>query len=164
LHAGVVQDTGRLMIYWGESKLYESPTDAIRECLALLKGMLRPEEGEAAVRRDLQLLERYADLDDAALEAAFKTYLDPRDPHYNSLEFRGLGLVGFDCDGYPVGAGQNELSKVVQAVAAQLPGWKGHIGRRIGEEQLEGFSFHFICLPFPSAQAFRDAVRQGLGL
>lgn len=79
LHAGVDADTRKLVLYWGESKIYEGASDAIRECLASLAPLLRSGEvGADPADRDLQLLQRFADLDDPELEAALKRFLDPR--------------------------------------------------------------------------------------
>ena len=57
--------------------------------------------GPGAVHeRDLQLLHRSADLNDAELKAALKHFLDRHKPAYLDFEFHGLCLVGFNCDAY----------------------------------------------------------------
>ena len=79
LHVGVDTEAKRLVLYWGESKIYANATDAIRKCLSSLAPMLRTDEnGSGPADRDLQLLRRYADLDDADLEEAFRHFLDPQ--------------------------------------------------------------------------------------
>jgi hypothetical protein len=165
LHAGVDPETKRLLLYWGESKIHESAGGAIRDCLASVALMLHSNtNGGAPADRDLQLLQRFIDVDDSELESALKRYLDPRDPHFNELEFRGLCLVGFDCSAYPAAPGRHELADVVAAIKAVLPQWKTQISRRIHTEALTGFGFHFICVPFPSADDFRSRLRVELGI
>ncbi|HJV36708.1 MAG TPA: DUF1837 domain-containing protein [Geomonas sp.] len=169
LHAGVDDATGRLVLYWGESKIFADGITAIRECLGSLAPMLLDDaNGGSASDRDLQLLQRHVDLDDAALEAALKAFLDVEGEHYNSVEFRGLCLVGFDCDAYPSAHCQSptvvDLSTVVKRISELLPKWKAQIKHRIQEEKLDVFGLHFICVPFPSADDFRARLREELDL
>jgi hypothetical protein len=162
-HAGVDVDTGRLALYWGESKIYADPAAAIRECLASLAPMLLEIGPAAASRRDLQLLDRAIDLNDPILEAALRRYLDPMDPASNELEVRGLCLVGFDSDAYSARSTALRQQDVIDAIVTQLPGWKTSIANRIAAETLGGFAIHMMCVPFPSAQAFRLHMRHALG-
>lgn len=161
LHAGVDPTTGNLLLYWGESKIYGDVTSAVRLCLASVAPMLAT---YSAGERDLQLLQRYADLNDPALEAALKKFLDPSSQEFNRLEFRGLCLVGFDCDAYPAGPSTTVLATMAQQIANALPGWKGHVAKRISEEKLDSFAMHFLFVPFPSAEGFRDMLREQLGI
>ena len=168
LHAGVDEETGRLVLYWGESKIFSDATTAIRECLGSVAPMLLDDSNAGrASDRDLQLLQRHVDLDDPALEAALKQFLDVEGELYNSVEFRGLCLVGFDCEAYP---GTNDavvaldLDSAVSKVVQLLPNWKQQIKRRIAEEKLEAIGLHFICVPFPSAEDFRARLRDELDL
>jgi hypothetical protein len=164
-HAAVDPNSGKLLLYWGESKLYGDPIKAIYECLKSIAPMLTDvQSGEAASDRDFTLLSRYADLDDAQLEAALKTFLDKRNPLFNSLEVGGLCLVGFDCVAYPKQDQAAQLEEVVAAILKELPAWKKQIAKRIGEEKLTNFVFHFITVPFPSVEDFRDRFRKELGL
>lgn len=162
VHAGVDPAAGQLALYWGESKIYQDATTAIRDCLASLAPFLTGAGPTSAATRDLQLLQRATDLNDAALEQALKRFLDPRDPAHLDLEFRGLCLVGFDSDAYPATGAQQDA--VVAAVLAQLPGWKDSIQRRIHAEQLDNFAIHVFCVPFPDVDAFRASMRRFLGL
>lgn len=161
LHAGVDEQTGKLLLYWGESKIFGDVTSAVRDCLKSLAPMLHDHE---ASKRDLQLLQRHLDVDNEELENALKKFLNPDDPAFNSLEFRGLCLVGFDCDAYPKGPSKTELNAVVSAITSTLPGWKQHVAKRVREEKINAFSMHFLFVPFPSADEFRTLFREHLGL
>lgn len=161
LHAGVDPTTGKLLLYWGESKIYGDVTGAVRECLASIRPMLAE---YSSGQRDLQLLQRHADLDDPALEAALKKYLDPDSDERNSLEFRGLCLVGFDCDAYPAGPSTTQIAMMAKQIATTLPTWRDHLKKRIGEEKLDAFAMHFLFVPFPSADGFRQLLRDKLGV
>jgi hypothetical protein len=165
LHAGVDPDTKKLVLYWGESKIYQEASDAIRECLASLAPMLKsPGNASGPADRDLQLLQRFADIDDPELERALKRFLDPRTEASTRVEFRGLGLVGFDCAHYPKTAGEVELPALIEAMKTLLAGLKKQIGKRVLEEMLEPFGMHFFCVPFPSTQDFTRRLRIELGI
>lgn len=161
LHAGFDELTGKLLLYWGESKFFGNVTSAVRECLKSLAPILHDHE---ASKRDLQLLQRHLDVDNEDLENALKKFLNPDDPAFNSLEFRGLCLVGFDCNAYPQGPSRSELKEVVSAITLSLPGWKKHVVKRVTEEKIDAFSMHFLFVPFPSADQFRKLFREHLGL
>lgn len=161
LHAGVDERTGKLLLYWGESKIFGDVTSAVRDCLKSLAPMLQNHE---ASTRDLQLLQRHLNVDNDDLENALKKFLNPDDPAFNSLEFRGLCLVGFDCDAYPEVPSKTELKAVVSAITSTLPAWKQHVAKRVKEEKIDAFSMHFLFVPFPSADEFRKLFREHLGL
>jgi hypothetical protein len=160
LHAGVDEETGKLLLYWGESKIYHDPQRAIYDCLKSLSGYLLAEGEE---RRDIQLLGRYLDLNHPALERALKNYLNPDSPAFLSVEYSGLCLVGFDCDAYPGAPNQKTLDLLTGEVAQLVPVWKEYIGKRLGDEKLDSFHMHFFCVPFPSANDFRKEFRKRLG-
>lgn len=97
-----VTDDGKLKLYWGESKVYGDPTDAVRDCLKSLAPFLLEEDHEGSSReRDLLLLSDKADLGDPRLSEAFKRYFDTASPLSNRTEYCGIALIGFDADFYP---------------------------------------------------------------
>jgi hypothetical protein len=144
LHAGVDDETGKLVLYWGESKIYGDVVAAVRDCLASLAPMLQDHE---ASKRDLQLLQRHLDVDNEALEDALKKFLNPDDPAYP-----------------PDPSAKAELNIIVDAITTTLPKWKEHLIKRVAEEKLDAFAMHFLFVPFPSADGFRDLFREHLGL
>lgn len=160
-----VTDDGRLKLYWGESKIYGDPIDAIRDCVKSLAPFLLEEDQEGSSReRDLLLLSDKADLGDPRLSAAFKRYFDTALPLSNNVEYCGVALVGFDADFYP----SNEMRAIPEEIASaakdSLETWKVAVGRRISAEKLENFEIHFLCLPLPSVELFRNSFLQCMGL
>lgn len=162
LHVGV--EDGKLLLYWGESKLHEKPGDAIRECLNSLAPLLNGPGGSGSPEeRDIQLLQRGIDFDNSALEAALKSFLNPKSTNFNKTEFRGLCLVGFDVDCYPSTPNATDLVHVEDSIKKLMPQWKKQIKNRSVAEKVETFSLHFFCLPFPSIDDFRKAFKRELG-
>jgi hypothetical protein len=103
-------------------------------------------------------------LDDLELVEALKRYLNPDDPMFKKLEYRGLCLVGFDSDSYPTSPNSKETQEVKEEIETTFEKNKGQILNRITAEQIESFIIEIFCLPFPSVDNFRKAFRAELGL
>ncbi|PDT01609.1 HamA C-terminal domain-containing protein [Rhizobium chutanense] len=159
-----VTDDGRLKLYWGESKVYGDPTDAIRDCLKSLAPFLLEEDHEGSSReRDLLLLSDKADLGDPRLSEAFKRYFDTTSPLSNRIEYCGVALVGFDGDFYPASDTRGVLEDMAAAAKIGLENWTTAVGRRLVAEKLEHLDIHFLCIPLPSVDKFREAFLEAMG-
>ncbi|MBI9019035.1 MAG: DUF1837 domain-containing protein [Phycisphaerae bacterium] len=165
IHISVNESNGNLALYWGESKLYGDPAAAVRECFASLAPFLNDTGGsDGTQERDLQLMREGLALNDAQLENALKQYLDPNNPLFKQLEYRGLCLVGCDTDKYPTQANSTEMELLKQNIVDFFESRKKHIGDRIVEETIHCFDIQMFFLPFPSVDEFRTAFRSELGL
>jgi Cap4 SAVED domain len=162
IHASIDPETGLLSLYWGESKMFSAASDAISDCFASLAPFLTGERGRE--RRDVQLLNSYVDLDNPQLEEAIKHYLDPDHVAFNRAKYCGLAFVGFDSTSYPPEDQRAEAQRIAAAVQTAAAGWRSHIGRRCISARIDQVDIHFVCIPFPSVQAFRDRFLQELGL
>ncbi|WP_292035623.1 MULTISPECIES: HamA C-terminal domain-containing protein [unclassified Brevundimonas] len=160
-----VDDDGVLKLFWGESKLYASASDAIRACLQSIAPFLTEPDSQAAARdRDLVLLSDNADLDDPKLTAAFKLYFDKTKKHSTRVRYAGVALVGFDADFYPENDAEAVADEIAQSAKAQVEKWVERVGARLVEEKLEKCEIELFCLPLPSAEGFRKAFKTALGL
>ncbi len=164
IHVGVNSE-GYLALYWGESKLHANATDAARECFESLAPFLLATGGSKATpERDLQLMRDGIELDNKLLEDALKHYLDPDDPMFNKMEYRGLCLIGYDSDAYPTTPNSKEMEQVKLDIERAFNARKEHIEKRVTEEGIHSFEIQVFCLPFPSVDDFRKAFRYELGL
>lgn len=165
IHVGVEPATGRLALYWGESKLYKRFTDALRRCLTDIKPFLCNQGGsDSPFERDLQLIRDGLDLDDAVLNAAILKFLDPDDPQYRSVEFRGTCLVGFESNCYPNTQDERDTQAVIGQAKAALEDWIEEVGKRLLKETpLERVHLEVFLLPFPSVDQFRAAFLREIG-
>ena len=160
-----VREDGVLKLYWGESKIYKDATAAIKDCLASLAPFLtEPEHEEAERERDLVLLSDKADLSDARLTDALKCYFDKTSPKSKRVQYCGIALVGFDAKFYPRDEIKAIADEIRTAARAELESWKATIGKRLLEEKLDQFELEFFCIPIPSAESFRSAFLQALGI
>ncbi|HOV66666.1 MAG TPA: DUF1837 domain-containing protein, partial [Bacillota bacterium] len=164
IHAGV-NEHGNLALYWGESKLYQNVNEAIKACFASLAPfLLDPGGSDATQERDLQLMRDGLSLNDPDLLEALKHFLDPDDPMFNKMEYRGLCLVGFDSDSYPTSPNSREAQNLKLSIEESFENNKKQISERVKSEQLQSFTIEIFCLPFPSVEKFRMAFRNELGL
>lgn len=161
-----VDERGVLSLFWGESKLYDNPTDAITDCLKSLAPHLLEEQGEnTSSAQDIVLLNEYADIGDDNACTILKRFLDPNDPQAQKLRICGIALVTFDNGAFPQGGESSGVwGEIETALKNTLPEWKRHIRKRIGVENLEAFDIHFICLPMACAEDFRRAFLSSLGV
>lgn len=159
VHIGVDKETEKLCLYWGESKLYSDLTQAIYHCMKSITPIITGNMGAgSAEERDIQLLSDFMNVDDEDLECALKKYLNPDDPCFNKLEYRGVCLVGFDIDDYPSDPNKMSLNTLVDGFNSKLAGWQKSIHKRLIEEKLNDFSMHIFLLPFPSVEEFRKTL------
>jgi hypothetical protein len=160
-----VNDDGLLKLFWGESKVYADPTDAIRDCLKSLAPFLVEADHEGAGReRDLILLSDKADLSDPRLTAAFKKYFDRTSPLSNRVEYCGIALIAFDADFYPKGDAKAVADEVLAAAKGEMNNWIKNIKNRMGIEKLDSFDIQFFCVPLPSADGFRASFLKAIGI
>lgn len=164
VYAGVTNE-GMLKLYWGESKIYNDPTTAIRDCLASLAPFLiEPESEEAGRERDLLLLSDKADLGDPSLIEALKKYFDKSSVMSRRVQYCGVALVGFDAPFYPKDSAKAVAEEIVQASRTALAGWSSTIGKRIKLENLDQMEIQVFCIPLPSADGFRSSFLRAMGI
>ncbi len=160
-----VNEDGLLKLFWGESKVYANPTDAIRDCLKSLAPFLIEIDHEGAGReRDLVLLSDKADLNDPELTAAFKKYFDRTSPLSNRVEYCGIALIAFDADFYPKDGVKAIADKIASAAKLEMKKWIKNVKNRVSAEKLESFDIQFFCVPLPSADGFRESFLKALGI
>lgn len=160
VHARVL-DNGNLALYWGESKVHARVSDAIDECFESISPFLVGDEEES--RRDLLLVRDNLDLGDNRLTAALIDFFDDRNPRSNAVEVRAACLVGFDIANYPEPHDESG-AKIVDAVAKKIARWHERIADRIADHELEAIEMEVFCIPMPSVDKFRSALKERLGL
>lgn len=161
VHIGVCEDTKKLCLYWGESKLYKNPSSAIYECMKSIAPLLKG-NGTGYDRRDLHLLSEFMNVNDQNLMEALVSYLDPDDPNFNLLEYRGICLIAFDNDCYGEEGITQAIEEVTQKVSNQIKTWNQNILTRITAENLAKVKIHVFLLPFPSVDDFRKKFNEKL--
>lgn len=164
VYAGITSE-GVLKLYWGESKIYEKAGDAIRACLKSLAPYLIEADHEGAEReRNLLLLSDKADLSDPKITGALRKYFDRSSPQSKRVRYCGLALVGFAAPFYPKDGAEAIADEISKAAREALVDWREKIGKNLTANKLSKLEIEFFCIPLPSAQVFRDAFLEALGL
>ncbi|MBI1373888.1 MAG: DUF1837 domain-containing protein [Phycisphaera sp.] len=165
IHGTYDPGTDTLAVYWGESKLYATASSAIDACFESLAPFVLPDGSSTAPQsRDLQLLSDNLDLASPDLEAAILRYLDPDDPKFNQLNYRGVALVGFDAASYSPGSSPLTEADITAALEKSVKSWHGSASHYIKKNQLTEITIELFCVPFPSVDAFREAFLAELGI
>lgn len=169
IHVSVETNTSGqdiLSLYWGESKLYKSLSDAISKCFESLKDFLLSDGGaDAPAERDLQLLRGNLDVVDERLEAVLLKYLDKDDPLHNQVSYKGVCLIGFDYDKYPATPNSDTTEQVKQKIEQEIEAWSTSVIGQISKHtNLNTFDIHVFLLPFPSVEDFRKHFLEALGI
>lgn len=165
IHGTYDPGTDTLAVYWGESKLYETASSAIEACFESLAPFVLPDGSSMAPQsRDLQLLSDNIDLANPELESAILRYLDPDDPMFNKLNYRGVALVGFDAASYTPGTSPLAESDIAAALAKSVKSWHRSASHYLGKNKLTNITIELFCIPFPSVDAFREAFLKELGV
>ncbi|OBQ56903.1 hypothetical protein SP90_01335 [Halodesulfovibrio spirochaetisodalis] len=156
---------GGLNLYWGESKVYQTPSTAISNCLESLAPFLLDEEGEDAERnQDILLVNEFANFTDEHLIAGLKEYLDKNNPKSLLTKHCGFALTAFDSHSYPHKGAAASTEDVSAALAQQLKNWKKTTKGHIKNNKLEHFDIHFICVPMPCVEDFRSYFLKIIGV
>lgn len=154
--------SGQLEVYWGESKLHQGYGTAIKDCFESLNNFL---QNSPSTDRDIELIHDNIDVRDEEFQNALVNYFDRNHPNYNSVNYRGVALVGFDFNKYPSSPNSKVLQDVIAEVNSKMSDWKDKVKEQISEHTyLDSFIIHMFILPFPSVQEFRDNFLSELGV
>lgn len=164
VYAGVT-DTGILKLFWGESKIYQDASTAIKECLASIAPFLIEPDHEGANReQDLILLSDKADLSDPKLTKALRLYFNTDSKQSKKVQYCGIALVGYDANYYPDDGSKGIRDEITKAAREELGKLKERIGARLIAEKLNQIEIELLCIPLPSADGFRKAFLTAMGL
>lgn len=153
-------DDGVLDLYWGESKLYKSSSDAFTDCFGSIAPFLGA-DGDTR-RRDLLLVRENLNVQQDDLAAHLLQYFDETNSKALKVRWNGVCLIGFDYAAYPdlTNLAAEQAVEVTKAVKR----WQAAIRDRLEKNSLLEVSIDVFCVPFPDVDAMRKAVRKKLGV
>lgn len=166
IHAKYDAVNDQLALYWGESKLYKNVDEAVTECFNSLKGYLLNSGGkESAQERDITLVKDNLDLNDEKLEDALVQYFDKDNPKFNKVNYRGVCLIGFDSDQYPIEPNKMLPGDLLPLIGKKIDEWMVTAQKQIlSHSPLDTFEIHIFLVPFPSVEDFREKFLKALKL
>lgn len=151
------ENTKKFCLYWGESKLYSNLDEALSKCFDSIKLLLIEEGATGSQReRDLTLFRDNIDFNNIDLENAILAYLNPDDPNYVKLEYRGICLVGYDESAYPKDLSGVE-SAILNTIKNRISEFKSKISSRLkNRAPLDNFRLDVFLIPFSDVEKFRE--------
>jgi HamA len=159
VHVKYESSTGTLDLYWGEAKMYQKASDAIRECFKSLNGfLLEPYSNESVQERDLQLITSNLskNTNNKELEDLLVRYFDKDDDLSNCLVYKGVCFIGFDSDKYPSGDIQKTADEIKEGIESEISSWYKKVSDKIkSHKKLDLKEIHVFLMPFPSVSEFR---------
>lgn len=160
VHASL-SDDGILDVYWGESKLYKSSSDAFSDCFESIAPFLIA-DGDETRKRDLLLVRDNLNIQHADLASHLLEYFDETSPRRLNIRWNGACLVGFDHSSYP---NLNSLAEgQIKPLARAVQRWRDAVGKRLTKHSLVEVGIDVFCIPVPDVDALRRAVRSKLGV
>ncbi len=153
-----LEDNGDLALYWGEAKMYESVSAAMADCLDSLSPYLIGNAHE----QDVFLLKHYADAGTEDITIKLLEYFDNASMLSAQVEMRGACLIGFSHADYP--ALPRDLEQLQEGLDTALKSWRRSMKTRLTNRSLENYTIELFFVPVPSAQDFRDAIKNELGI
>lgn len=161
VHAKLLPD-GTLAVYWGESKLHKTVNSAIDDCFESVAPFLR-DAGSGVAARDLLLVRDHLDAGAEEVTAELIRYFSEDTPEAAKLEVRAACLVGFSLEDYPDPYEESGTS-IREEVKAAMAQWHGRVSQRIDHYSIHDFELEIFCVPVPSVDDFRKAMRSHLVL
>lgn len=159
IHASLADD-GVLDIYWGESKLYKSSSEAFRDCFESIAPYLGP-DGDSRRKQDLLLVRDHLNVTQIELAIHLLEYFDETNPKTLKVRWNGACLVGFDRDDYPNIATLDATQHEVLAKAVSR--WHRTVGNRLDEFEIVGVNIDLFCIPMPDVADLRARVLKRMG-
>lgn len=160
IHAALADD-GVLDVYWGESKLYASSSDAFRDCFESIAPYLSP-DGDSRRRQDLLLVRDHLNVNEARLAAHLLEYFDESNPKTLQVRWNGVCLVGFDHANYPNIAALSDAERAAVADAVQR--WHKTVLSRVEQFEVVSVGIDLFCIPMPDVATLRTRVLERMGV
>lgn len=162
VHLGINQETKQLQVYWGESKIYSDPNDAIRECLKDISPYIL--QGSCIGRRqnnEIRLILNELNFENKDLENSIREYLNPNGKYFRNVEMCAVCLIGSSSNGYNniVGKNSKDIAQCVyEEICKEIPNISNSISRRIIAENISSYKIHLFYVPFSNAEDFRTRI------
>ena len=164
VHVRYCSETDRLLLYWGESKLYADVGSAIASAVKSITDSLKPEK----IDHEIGLVDRHIEFSglDPAAQQALLDYLDPFKEESNERVNVITCLIGFDFKTYDAVKNSDPL-KAEQTfkheVETNLAGWSKKLDKALAAAGLSQQKIEIFFFPLPSVSAFRDLFQDKVG-
>lgn len=164
VHIKFRSDDNKLVMYWGESKLYSDVDQAISKAVLSITEALQHEK----IAHELSLVGRYIDLSglDEPAKSAILKYLDPFEPASNDRVDTTMCLIGFDSKAFS-SLDKIEKSKVDEVfksgILSELKSISPKVSKALKNAGIEQHIIELFLFPVPSVKQLRDLFQARIG-
>lgn len=163
VHVGLSEDKSMLILYWGESKLYQKVSTAFDEAIDSIRNFRASDEGRPPRDRDIDIIRDHMSISDPVLKEKLLRYFDPYCEESNELSEAFACFIGFDFaysfDGEVGDAEERYRVKCSERCKTILDLFQN----KLVSTGLEKVKFEVFLVPFIDVDAFRKAFLSRLG-
>ncbi len=164
IHVRFCPKTSKILLYWGESKLYSDIDKALKSAIESIEKALKPEKLE----HELDLIQRNIDLSglDALSKAEMLKYLDPMEDSYNQRHDITTCLIGFDFDAFAALSGKDDdqlMSEFGDLARDKLTSVMPALTKAMKAAGIHDAQVELFFLPLPSVADLRTFFQNKIG-
>ncbi len=164
VHVLYRENDKKLLLYWGESKLYADVGDAIAAAVKSISEALSSEK----LQHEINLVQQNIDFSGLKPEdkEALLRYLNPFEESYNERHDITTCLIGFDFDGFAKVAAVNADKAEAQfksLAEAELAKVAPALAKALTDAGLKTQPVEIFFFPVPSVSDFRDLFQKKIG-
>lgn len=164
IHFKLEKPGGELRLFWGESKCYQSASDAITQAAKSIAENLAHDK----MAHEIFLIEQHADLEGfpAELSAAILDFLDPYSEKSNLRLDTSVMLIAFDFDGFAEVQGlapDAVESAFAEHIENALPDFVKKSDAALDAHAVPPHDVHIFFLPVPSVAKMRERFQMRIG-
>ena len=164
IHLSYDSNSGKLSLYWGESKCHASVQHAIVKAVKSIADNLEHKK----MTRELYLVEQYFDLNGFPedFREAILSFLDPFDEKYNLRVDVSVMFIAFDFEAFAA-LSDIDLDDIEIEFSTQLQTALEHyvvkMDKLIDKHKIKKHSIEIFFLPVPSVDEIRTLFQQRIG-
>jgi hypothetical protein len=164
IHFRLDPPDGRLRLFWGESKCYQSVSSALAEAAKSIAENLAADK----MRHELFLVDQHADFSDLphGLADAVLEFLDPYSEKSNLRLDTSVMLIAFDFAGFASLSGiEPEAVETAfeHKLEEELPNLAARLDQELAKRVMQPHDIHAFFLPVPSIAELRAAFQARIG-
>lgn len=164
IHVRYSAEQSRLLLYWGESKLYADVSDAMTAAVSSIAEAIEP----AKMQHEIELVQRNIDFSglDGPAKLAILKYLDPFDDAYNERHDVTTCLLGFNFDAFEalsLSTPDEAEAGFIKLAEAKLKELAPKLATTLKAANLANRPIEIFFFPVPSVQELRDLFQAKIG-
>lgn len=162
-------DGSKLILYWGESKLYKNLTTSLDDIVKSIASFNTLNNGITPKDRDIDIIKDYISVGDPLLKEELLKYFDPYEENSNNMQEVFACFSGFESSLLKKNQNKNELGKELNDsfiinYSQRINEISKIINDKIQSDNVKNLKFVFFLVPFESVEEMRIKFYRKLGV